>query len=509
MLKPPMLPSLNPAVQRLPPEMLCEIFNWTMVDGYFRRVYGWQTPTAPWRLTHVCQAWRDAARACPTLWSSIHIVAPDPAHDEYSAYLDDTDHGDDDEPDSEVKKPQKRRDSSVPVASAKCQSDAESEEESDESDDEEQFSTADYFPRAAVETQLQLSQSAPLDVVFDLGCFCSASHLCKLLRIVVRESNRWSALTLRWVYTPDIFASLAKIKGRLSQLESLKLLPRKGGLDYSYWPHVFADIFGDAPRLRCAALARHPPGIPPPFSIPHHQLTHVRLWGTSQFILNMLPIMANTLVDATLEADDDSDSEDAPISIELPHVKRLSLANDAEFQGLLVPRLASLTLPGLPGDIRFLPEILDRSQCHLKTLNLGRYCYYIKLDVLLPLLRLAPDLLHLRVEYARHISCFPKDLPHALAADSTICPRLVSIDIDATHGKARTLRKEYCELVEAFWNRTKEVRSLRSVRFIRHERHSGDPLGARVEKMRVEGLEIEYASEASLDEESKEESDED
>ncbi|KAK7014353.1 hypothetical protein R3P38DRAFT_3277462 [Favolaschia claudopus] len=67
--------SILSPIRRLAPELLCEIFLWAMLHGFTRRILRWKVSIAPWRLAHVCQAWRDAARACPRLWSTIEIDA--------------------------------------------------------------------------------------------------------------------------------------------------------------------------------------------------------------------------------------------------------------------------------------------------------------------------------------------------------------------------------------------------------------------------------------------------
>ncbi|KAK6980876.1 hypothetical protein R3P38DRAFT_2518931 [Favolaschia claudopus] len=51
------------SVTRLPSETLCEIFRWTLLEPYSRRVNKWRVSIAPWCLTHVCQTWRDVAQS--------------------------------------------------------------------------------------------------------------------------------------------------------------------------------------------------------------------------------------------------------------------------------------------------------------------------------------------------------------------------------------------------------------------------------------------------------------
>ncbi|KAJ6592507.1 hypothetical protein B0H19DRAFT_6990 [Mycena capillaripes] len=55
-------------VRRVPPELICEIFAWTLDrddEGAASR--------PPWHLGHICHSWRNAALAYPHLWRSISI----------------------------------------------------------------------------------------------------------------------------------------------------------------------------------------------------------------------------------------------------------------------------------------------------------------------------------------------------------------------------------------------------------------------------------------------------
>ncbi|KAF7342594.1 F-box domain-containing protein [Mycena sanguinolenta] len=57
------------ALRRMPPELLGEIFSWTVPST--RDVLS--TRLCPWVLTHVCSGWRAVALAIPSLWSMIYI----------------------------------------------------------------------------------------------------------------------------------------------------------------------------------------------------------------------------------------------------------------------------------------------------------------------------------------------------------------------------------------------------------------------------------------------------
>ncbi|KAK7062468.1 hypothetical protein R3P38DRAFT_3251758 [Favolaschia claudopus] len=86
-------PTYNPTkfsrapVKRLPPELILRSFPVVVLDGYTRRVNKWEVPIAPWRLTHVCRAWREIARGCARLWTTIDVtVREDTPQDNYDAY---------------------------------------------------------------------------------------------------------------------------------------------------------------------------------------------------------------------------------------------------------------------------------------------------------------------------------------------------------------------------------------------------------------------------------------
>ncbi|KAJ7291833.1 hypothetical protein C8J57DRAFT_1588571 [Mycena rebaudengoi] len=70
-------------ITTLPPELICEIFAWTLpVKTYMKEESRWRLPLcaqlkgSPWILGHVCQQWRAMALSCPTLWSSITVFVP-------------------------------------------------------------------------------------------------------------------------------------------------------------------------------------------------------------------------------------------------------------------------------------------------------------------------------------------------------------------------------------------------------------------------------------------------
>ncbi|KAJ7894808.1 hypothetical protein B0H13DRAFT_1624636, partial [Mycena leptocephala] len=61
-------------VRRIPAEIICEIFAWTLPCTGTRRIGRNHTiEQAPWRLGHICQRWRAAALGYSALWSAISL----------------------------------------------------------------------------------------------------------------------------------------------------------------------------------------------------------------------------------------------------------------------------------------------------------------------------------------------------------------------------------------------------------------------------------------------------
>ncbi|KAJ7648392.1 hypothetical protein DFH06DRAFT_1476392 [Mycena polygramma] len=61
-------------LRRMPPEMLSEIFCWTLPSLRNGTRRGIKMTDTPWVLTHVCSRWRAIAIATPSLWSLVFIV---------------------------------------------------------------------------------------------------------------------------------------------------------------------------------------------------------------------------------------------------------------------------------------------------------------------------------------------------------------------------------------------------------------------------------------------------
>ncbi|KAJ7610560.1 hypothetical protein DFH06DRAFT_1308685, partial [Mycena polygramma] len=58
-------------VRRLPPELVCEIFSWTLSQT--KSSDDGPPDQPPWSLGHICQTWRDIAIHFPLLWRTVSI----------------------------------------------------------------------------------------------------------------------------------------------------------------------------------------------------------------------------------------------------------------------------------------------------------------------------------------------------------------------------------------------------------------------------------------------------
>ncbi|KAK6978011.1 hypothetical protein R3P38DRAFT_2365800, partial [Favolaschia claudopus] len=333
------------------------------------------------------------------------------------------------------------------------------------------------FPKAAVDTQLRLAYPVPLDIVFDVGPFKRASHLCKLLRILARQSNRWSRLTLKWIYIPKIFSVLRHVKGRLSRLESLKF---DVGFDAEEaWPSDFADVFTIAPRLRHVDATILTDILASDLSLPQHQLTRVRLSSSSRSVLELLPLIAPTLTEATLQVYEPNDADEIlptlPPVVELPQLQRMSLDNDWGLGCLVVPSLTSLKLDG---NIENVHTILHRSNCQLKLLDLD--CVPTS-DALSSLVSQRPTLSHLRVGLIYDLAGLAPLLDAQNTSDNP--PKFVSMEIQPWGAQ---IFEPFCSAAEACWNLPQDIRCLRSVCF--PKKMCPPSIWERFEKMRLEGL---------------------
>ncbi|KAJ7138180.1 hypothetical protein C8R44DRAFT_661234, partial [Mycena epipterygia] len=69
-------PILSP-LRRMPPEVLSEIFSWTLPSVSDLRQTNFSIADSPWVLTHVSSNWRAVSLSIPSLWSLFFVEFPE------------------------------------------------------------------------------------------------------------------------------------------------------------------------------------------------------------------------------------------------------------------------------------------------------------------------------------------------------------------------------------------------------------------------------------------------
>ncbi|KAJ7670006.1 hypothetical protein DFH06DRAFT_1037954 [Mycena polygramma] len=146
-------------IRRLPPEIVCEIFSWTLPRT--RRVAGEPPTGAPWYLGQISGVWRQIALSLPSLWSSMAIIHT------------------------------------------------------------EDFASADFSPLPLVEAQLIRSANAPLEVDFEWKT--DEDDAVPFLDALIPHSDRWKSLCLHCCASNTLLECMRPAKGRLSRLDTLEI----------------------------------------------------------------------------------------------------------------------------------------------------------------------------------------------------------------------------------------------------------------------------------------------
>jgi hypothetical protein len=421
---------LSSLLRRTPAEILCEIFQWTLPQEYTRTVRSRVVPTAPWRLTHVCRAWRAAAQGDTRLWSHIRIDTQPSSPRYYNRWsISGSNH-------------------SAPALE---------------------------YPLAALEKQIQLSANAPLSVDFRLGVpVPDPQHVIQLLSLLVRKSNRWLQLNLGWVKDAGVIQALSEIKGHLAQLRHLRFDRQRDNSETPEWPTELQDIFAVAPRLREALLADESFADSPRVSISWQQLTKLNIRCTPGLLCEIL-LQAVNLVDCQMEVSGpDTTSSFSDTVVVLPNLRRLSSWwSDWYASCLEAPNLEYLDVTF---EIDNLATFLSRSQCELRTLKLF-FCTSTPAAVV-TLLQHVPRLSHFEIstendDFVEEYYNLLRGILPAMRASGTstdLCPRLSSIYIvlfdyeDETRDEMRDLDDSLCDMIESRWNLPPGLRSLQCVR---------------------------------------------
>ncbi|KAJ7438550.1 hypothetical protein B0H11DRAFT_588700 [Mycena galericulata] len=156
-------------VRRVPAEILCEIFWWTL--PYTRRAGAHTIQQAPWRLGHICKRWRATALQYSPLWSTITLYAARNGWMSQASLL------------------------------------------------------------TMVETQLDRSANAPLHITFDCrdGEFVAA-YSPRIIGLIMSFSPRWESARLRLdrLLGDSLLNHLRSVKGQLPRLRTLEFTSSSG-----------------------------------------------------------------------------------------------------------------------------------------------------------------------------------------------------------------------------------------------------------------------------------------
>ncbi|KAJ7609099.1 hypothetical protein FB45DRAFT_1067125 [Roridomyces roridus] len=306
--------SLNTSIlsplRRMPPEILVQIFVWTLPTSHERSGDVYDTQRSPWTLAQVSSRWREIALSTPSLWSMIHITFPD----------------DDDD-----------------------------EDEEEEDEDEEE-----HWHRDILQAQLQRSGTLNLKIQF-YGCEqADSTEQLALFDLLSKHSARWEALNIQ--LSSALAPRLAQLRGRLPVLRRLWLQwdseKSQVGIDS-------ITCFKTAPSLVDAGVNNGSRFIP--ILVPAHQLTTYRLHGPWKMHLHVLELAPN-IVEARIVADFDVDEAwPAPgaQAINLLHLQRLYVSNERMLDYLRTPRLADLCVQPVDEDlvVDSLDALFLRSAC--------------------------------------------------------------------------------------------------------------------------------------------------
>ncbi|KAK7051875.1 hypothetical protein R3P38DRAFT_2857546 [Favolaschia claudopus] len=448
-------------ISRLLPEILSEIFRWTLLseEDYMRRVNGRDVLVAPWRLCRVNGHWRAVARADPHLWSRIVINCENIRQ---GGYL--------------------RR--CIPPLE---------------------------YPLAALETQLSLSRAGSISVECHLHEWADSEsnrhsqHLADLLNLLIAESHRWVRLsigTLSRYPETSVFNLLSKVHGRLDLLRHLQI-NNWGSNVPSSWPLSLRDAFAVAPNLQEVLLPeflrihRHSSYI----SLDYPRLTTLRITLEEELALELLSAMQN-LTDLELEVPGLYPRESVVGSesnlITLPRLRRIELGWFTDTTRYLsTPKLESLQLGYC---IQHVPAFIRRSACQLQSLEITSISENEGgLAAVIGILQLSPDLSHLELSFdnsasvsseAEYLDLVTRLLPALTLshASPNICAKLTTFELSSCEKIPRSFGDALCGMLESRWNMPINQRFLRCVRMpgASHE----IAIWERLDALRLDGLDI-------------------
>ncbi|KAJ7758356.1 hypothetical protein B0H16DRAFT_650874 [Mycena metata] len=218
-------------LRRLPPEILFEIFSFTLPFDWEVKARGssLDVKESPWLLTRICSRWRTVALASSSFWTFIVI-------------------------------------------------------------DDDAWSGRSTSLVSLLQLQLDRTRTSPLRVHFETSNSHSRRH-APLFDLLAERSRQWVKAHL--VLTPELFPTLATIRNRIPLLRTL-WFQSSDNPDLSQTlvgDHI--DCFLAAPALQaaCIILEESLPSV----LLPAHQLTHYQLAAAWQMHVDILKIATNLL----------------------------------------------------------------------------------------------------------------------------------------------------------------------------------------------------------------------
>ncbi|KAK7008294.1 hypothetical protein R3P38DRAFT_2552210 [Favolaschia claudopus] len=429
--------SILSAVRRLPPEILGEIFLLALPDvDYIDSDVAEHIKGTPWLLSHVCRRWRAAIQGNPLLWSNIHVDTINLRRRIIHTFRE------------------------------------------------------DEHPLRALETQITLSDNAPLFVDFWMSRDTEGNspEFSKFFELVLGQSNRWQQLKVCWSGRAPALHLLSCLTDQLAHLQRLFFHPY--GFRYQL-PPALGSLFALAPSLREALLTSNDFTDPsPPLDLPWHQLTRLRLRSSQAYIVENLPKAVNLRDCAIAPKHHPLISPSlANLPLVLPNVRRLTLCEAPEnWLKLDTPLLEHLHLQSCT-DIVF--QIMIHPMSNLRSLKLTNIAMSDGPNSLFTVLRGVPAISHLEIYFAdwnrnsassaeQHAFILSFATAMKISNESTasnLSPMLTSLRLVFPHlyPQSDELDHSFFEMVQSRWrgrlfstsasDAPTEYRSLRRIRF--------------------------------------------
>ncbi|KAK7030528.1 ABC protein [Favolaschia claudopus] len=300
-------------LRRVPPEVLGEIFQWTLFSSHNS---GSKISNSPWKLTHVCRRWRDVAISRASLWSlvAINFVYRN------SEYRDDSD-------------------------------------------------SSRMYPLPMVETQIERAQSHNLMIHFYGNEVAKSEPQIQVLECLMQYMSRWEELSIG--LTSFLYPILERMAGQLPLLRRLWVEWMCLESQQLAGPIM---AFQGAHSLVDAAIGNS--YMYTPVFLPIGQLTRYQLdasWHTHRDILRLAPNLVEAHI--AVNYDEDGDWPEPPASddnsLQLTLLKRLYVSHPEILQYITFPTLEEIALELTVDDVLSVPHLstsVDRSSCTIRSL---------------------------------------------------------------------------------------------------------------------------------------------